>query len=123
MCFIFVTTKMCSINIRWLDIQPEMLINKAVYKTRNTGTGSGMRGTQGIGGMLYSVECPQILRGMSPNILGNVSKYSGNVPKLLSLIYECFTVHYVLISSNQSEFLYSFSVCKNVLLANPKETF
>ena len=126
-----------------------------------------MRETRGIGGMLYSGECRQIFRGMSPNIPGNVAKHSrecrqtfqgmssnipgnvlkysgechqtfrgmssnipGNVPKipenvakLPSLISECFTVHYVLISSNQSEYLYSFPVCKNVLLANPKETF
>ena len=86
----------------------------------------------------HSGECPQTFRGMSPNIPGNVAKHSGecpqtfrgmspnipgNVAKLLSLISECFTVHYVLISSNQSEYLYSFPVCKNVLLANPKETF
>ena len=56
----------------------------AMYKTRNTGTGNGMRGTRGIGGMLYSGECRQIFRechqilgGMSPNILGNIAKYSG----------------------------------------------
>ena len=116
-----------------------------MYKTRNTGMGNGMRGTRGIGGMLYSEEgrqtfreCPQTFQGLSSNIPRNVLKYSreyrqtfrgmsqnilGNVAKLLSLISECFTVHYVLISSNQSEYLYSFSVCKNVLLANPKETF
>ena len=86
----------------------------------------------------HSGECPQIFRGMSPNTLGNVLKYSGecrqtfqgmsqnipgNVTKLLSLISECVTVRYVLISSNQSEYLYSCPVCKNVLLTNPKETF
>ena len=76
----------------------------------------------------HSGECPQIFLGMSPNIPGNVfqgmsQNIPGNVTKLLSLISECFTVHYVLISSNQSEYLYSFPVCKNVLLANPKETF
>ena len=85
----------------------------------------------------HSRECPQKFRGMSPNIPGNVLKYSwecrqtfqgmsqnilGSVAKLLPLISECFTVRYVLISSNQSEYLYSFPVCKNVLLANPKET-
>ena len=47
-----------------------------MYKTRNTGTGNGMRGTRGIGGMLYSGEC-QIFRGISPNIPGNIAKYSG----------------------------------------------
>ena len=30
-----------------------------MYKTRNTGTGNGLRGTRGIGGMLYSGECHQ----------------------------------------------------------------
>ena len=48
-----------------------------MYKTRNTGTGNGMRGTRGIGGMLYSGECPQTFRGMSPNIPGNIAKHSG----------------------------------------------
>ena len=48
-----------------------------MYKTRNTGTGKGMRGTRGIGGMLYSGEYRQTFRGMSPNIPGNVSKHSG----------------------------------------------
>ena len=76
---------------------------KAMYKTRNTGTGNGMRGTRGMGKMLYSGECPQtfrimllnilgnvtkhsgechqIFRGMSPNIPGNVAKYSGECPQ------------------------------------------
>ena len=48
-----------------------------MYKTRNTGTRNGMRGTWGIGGMLYSRECPQTYRVLSPNIPGNVTKYSG----------------------------------------------
>ena len=48
-----------------------------MYKTRNTGTGNGMRGTRGIGGMLHSGECRQILRGMSSNFRWNVAKYSG----------------------------------------------
>ena len=45
-----------------------------MYKTRNTGTGNGMRRTRRIGGMLYSGECPQTFWGMSPNIPGNVVK-------------------------------------------------
>ena len=49
----------------------------AMYKTRNTGTGKGIRGTRGIGGMLYSGEYRQTFRGMSSNIPGNVAKYSG----------------------------------------------
>ena len=52
-----------------------------MYKTRNTGTGKGMRGTRGIGGMLYSGEYRQTFRGMSPNIPGNVSKHSGECPQ------------------------------------------
>ena len=52
-----------------------------MYKTRNTGTGKGMRGTRGIGGMLYSREYRQTFRGMSPNIPGNVSKHSGECPQ------------------------------------------
>ena len=38
--------------------------NSAMYKTRNTGMGNRMRGTQGIEGMLYSGECPQTFLGM-----------------------------------------------------------
>ena len=49
----------------------------AMYKTRNTGTGKGIRGTRGIAGMLYSGEYRQTFRGMSSNIPGNVAKYSG----------------------------------------------
>ena len=73
-------------------------VQKAMYKTRNTGTGNEMRGTRGMGGMLYSrcrptfreiysnipenivkhsEECSQTFRGMSPNIPGNVLKHSG----------------------------------------------
>ena len=48
----------------------------AMYKTRNTGTGKGMRATRGIGGMLYSGEYRQTFRGMLTNIPGNVAKYS-----------------------------------------------
>ena len=48
-----------------------------MYKTRNTGMGKGMRGTRGIGGMLYSREYRQTFWGMSSNIPGNVAKYSG----------------------------------------------
>ena len=44
---------------------------------RNTGTGNGMPGTQGMGGMLYSGECCQTFRGMLLNIPGNVLKHSG----------------------------------------------
>ena len=53
-----------------------------MYKNRNTGTGNGMWGTRGIGGgVLYSGECPQTFRGMSPNIPGNVAKHSGECPQ------------------------------------------
>ena len=53
----------------------------AMYKNRNTGTRNGIRGTRGIGGMLYSGECCQIFWGMSLNIPGNVPKYSGECRK------------------------------------------
>ena len=53
-----------------------------MYKTRNTGTGNGMRRTRGIRGMLYSGKCRQTLRGMSSNILGNVAKHSGECPQI-----------------------------------------
>ena len=48
-----------------------------MYKTRNTGTGNGMRGTRGMGAMLYSEECHQTFRGMSQKIPENVAKHSG----------------------------------------------
>ena len=77
----------------------------------------------------YSGECWQTFRGMFLNIPGNIAKYFGECPKTFrgmspnyycqSLISEFFTVHYVLISSNQSDYLYSFPVRKNLLLANP----
>ena len=66
---------------------------EANYKTRNTGTGNG---TWRIREMLYSRECRQTFRGMSPNILRNIPEHSvechqtfremcpnipGNVPK------------------------------------------
>ena len=51
--------------------------NEAMYNTRNTGTGNGMRGTRGMWGILYSGKSRQTFRGMSSNILGNVTKYSG----------------------------------------------
>ena len=50
---------------------------KAMYKTKNTGTGNGMQETREMGGMLYSGECRQIFRGMLLNIPGNVLKHSG----------------------------------------------
>ena len=50
-------------------------------KTGNIGTGNGMRGTRGIGEMLYSGECGQTFRGMSSNISGNVAKHSGECPQ------------------------------------------
>ena len=52
-----------------------------MYKNRNTGTGNGMRGMQGMGGMLYSRECHQSFQGMSRNIPGNAAKHSGESPQ------------------------------------------
>ena len=57
---------------------------KAIYKTRNTGTGNGMRGMRGTRGMFtripgklleYSEECYYF------NIPGNVPKDSGECSK------------------------------------------
>ena len=48
-----------------------------MYKTRNTGTGNGMRGMRGVGEMLYSGECSQTFRGTYSNIPGNVFQHSG----------------------------------------------
>ena len=48
-----------------------------MYKTRNTGTGNGTRGTRGNGGNVIFRECPKTFRGMSPNIPGNVAKHPG----------------------------------------------
>ena len=53
-----------------------------MHKTRNTGTGNGMRGTRGIRGMLYSGKCRQTFWGMSSNILGSVAKHSGECPQI-----------------------------------------
>ena len=53
----------------------------AMYKTRNTGTGNGMRGTREMGGTLYSGECRQTFRRMLLNIPGNVAKHSGECHK------------------------------------------
>ena len=52
-----------------------------IYKTRNTGTGNGIRGTRELGEMLYSGECLQTFWGMSPNIPGKVAKRSGECPQ------------------------------------------
>ena len=48
-------------------------------KNRNTGTGNGMRGTRGIGGMLYSGECCQIFRECRETFWGMFSNIPGNV--------------------------------------------
>ena len=59
----------------------QYLFIQAMYKTRNTGTGNGMRGTRRIRGMLYSGECGQTFRGMSSNIPRNVAKHSRECPQ------------------------------------------
>ena len=40
-----------------------------------------MRGTRGMGEMLYLWDCRQALRAMCPNIPGNVAKHSGECPQ------------------------------------------
>ena len=47
----------------------------------------------------YSGECCQTFRAISPNIPGNVPKRSGECLQITIVNSECFTVHYVLISS------------------------
>ena len=61
----------------WDNISIKMIKIWAMYKNRNTGTGNGMQGKRGMGGILYSEECRQTFREMSPNIPGNVLKHSG----------------------------------------------
>ena len=57
------------------------MLSLAMYKTRDTGTGNGMRGMGEccIPGNVakHSGGCPQLFRGMLLNIPGNVAKYSG----------------------------------------------
>ena len=82
-----------------MNVNFEIFIKtQAMYKTRNTGTGNGMRGTRGMGrnvifrGMSsnisgnvskHSAECPQTFRAMSPVIPWNVAKYSGMSSNIL----------------------------------------
>ena len=40
-----------------------------------------------------------------------------------SLIFDCFTVHQILISLNRRKHSYNFPFCKTVLLVNAAETF
>ena len=55
--------------------------NKAIYKTRNTGTGNGMRGMRGMSipgnAQEDSGECSKRFRGMLKKIPGNVHQDSG----------------------------------------------
>ena len=57
-----------------------------MYKTRNTGTGNGMRRTRGMKGMLYSGKYHQKFRGMSSNIPGNIAKHSEECPQIFQEI-------------------------------------
>ena len=67
---------------------------KAMYKT-NTETGNWMRGTREIGGMLYSRESRQTfwgmllnIRGMLPNITGDIAKHSGECRLTFAVYYK-----------------------------------
>ena len=56
-------------------------LSRAMYNTRNTGTGDmmrGIRGTREIGGMLYSGECGEKFRRLLSNIPG-LPNIPGNV--------------------------------------------
>ena len=58
---------------------------EAIYKTRNTGTGNGMRGMRGMSipgnAQQDSGECSKRFRGMLKKIPGNVPKDSGECSK------------------------------------------
>ena len=70
-----------------------LLSRTAVYKTRNTGTGNGMRGMPGTRGMFTRIPvnllensgecCYFIIRGMLKKIPGNVLEDSGECSKRL----------------------------------------
>ena len=71
------------LDIRQIIAKQNTLPNLPMYKTRNTGTGHGMWGTREIKWTLYSGkrsqysgERRQTLRGMLPDIPGNVLKHS-----------------------------------------------
>ena len=74
----------------------------AMYKTRNTGTGNA-----GMGEMLYTGECRQIFRGISPNIPGNVVKHPGNVAKHSG---ECSRTFRVMLSNIPGNVLFTLMV-------------
>ena len=61
------------LNINYPNTYEE---NKKHWLCVKPGTGNGMQGRRGMGGMLYSGECRQIFRGVSLNIPGNVLKHS-----------------------------------------------
>ena len=64
-----------------------LVVQWAIYKTRNTGTGNGMRGMQGTRGMFTRIpgnlleDSGEVIvltfRGMFEEILGNVQEDSG----------------------------------------------
>ena len=66
---------------------------QAMYKTRNTGTGNGMRGTRGIVGMLYFGECCQTFRGMSSKNPEKIRKQSVASCKTFFGKYERFQMN------------------------------
>ena len=72
------------IFFHFLSVFVFITVQKAMYKTRNTGTGNGMRGTRWRGECYipgnvaqHSEEFIQTFRGISSNIPGNVTKHSG----------------------------------------------
>ena len=69
--YLFICQKSCSYNLVGCFIT-------AMYKARDTGMGSGARG---MGGMLYSGDCREAFRGLSPSIPGVLPNIPGNVAK------------------------------------------
>ena len=62
----------------------ESYLQMAIYKTRNTGTGNGMRGLRRTRGMFTRIPGNVIIltfRGMFPKIPGNVRRDSGECSK------------------------------------------
>ena len=71
--------RLCKWDIKWAKWSYPITL--AMYKIRNTGTGNEMRGTRGMGGILYSRKYRQTFQGMFLNIPGNIAKHSRSVLK------------------------------------------
>ena len=71
---------LCKKIFLFYDARIEITCKKAIYKTRNTGMGNGMRGMQGTRGMFTRIPGNLLIlafRGMLTKIPGNVQEDSG----------------------------------------------